>query len=125
MIKRNHPLTFAEKVYDSNTGYIYHITAIYPNGTIGLGMTDADIRENLLMFDCEITEDEYEYTTDAPDMLYQFVPNLVGRDGNNICYEHNTLGLYEEEGGDYPYYSPYLDENLFSHETFTREEYGA
>ena len=128
MIKRDHPLQLGEKVYDLNTEYIYHITAINPDGTVGLAMTDADIRENLLMFDCEIIEDEYDYTTDEPDALYQFVPGLVARDGNDICYEHDTETGWDDEKHDkdepyYPYYSPYLNEYLLGYEVFTPEEW--
>lgn len=116
MAKRNHPLQIGEKVYDLNTQYIYHIIGI--NGdVILLTMTQSDIEENLKMFDCEITEEEYDYIADNPADIYQFVPNLVARDGNDICYEHN----YTED--DYPYYSPYLNENLFTFETFSPEEW--
>ena len=118
MAQRNHPLTVGEKVYELDTAYIYHITGINEDGTVELSMTDVDIRENLLMFDCELTEDEYECVAE-PDNVYQFVPGLVGRDGNDICYEHNEL----EDG--YPYFSPYLYENLFTFETFTPEEWEA
>ena len=115
-------MQIGEKVYDLNTQYIYHIIGINKNA-IHLTMTQSDIEENLKMFDCEITEEEYDYIADNPADIYQFVPNLVARDGNPICYEHNKLGEYEEEGGDYPYYSPYLDENLFTFETFSPEEW--
>lgn len=119
MAQRNHPLQFGEKVYDYNTYYIYHIAGINPDGTIHLVMTDADIRENKLMFDCELTPDDYEYTTDDANALYQFVPGLVARDGNDICYEHT------QTTDDYPYFSPYLNENLFTIETFTPEEWAS
>lgn len=131
MIKRHHELQVGEQVYDLNSNLIYHITVINEDGTIGLAMTDEDIQENKLMFDCEIVEEEYEYTTNAPNMLYQFVPGLVGRDGSPICYEHCTeIGWAAEDEGHeeelfYPYFSPYLEENLFTFETFTQEEYEA
>lgn len=116
MAKRNHPLQIGEKVYDAATEYIYHIVGFNENGTVQLGMSDWDINENLKMFDCELTEEEYE-TVAFPDDLYQFVPGLVARDGNDICYEHQKT---EDE---YPYFSPYLYENLFTFETFTPEEW--
>ena len=123
MIKRNHPLTIGEQVYDCDTQYIYHITAFNPDGTIELAMWDWDLRENLIMFDCEITEDEYERTSDNPDALYQFVPGLVDRSDNPICYEHDTeVGWCGEEHNEgeayYPYFAPYLQENLFEFETY-------
>lgn len=116
MAKRNHPLQIGEKVYDLNTQYIYHIVGFNENGTVQLGMSDWDITENLKMFDCELTEEEYEAVA-FPDDLYQFVPGLVARDGNEICYEHQDT---EDE---YPYFSPYLYENLFTFETFTPDEW--
>ena len=119
MAKRNHPLQFGEKVYDLDHQLIYHITGINNDGSVDLSMTDADIRENYIMFDCEISTDEFEVTAFNPDRLYQFVPGLVARDGNDICYEH------QETEDNYPYFSPYLYENLFSFETFTPEEYNA
>lgn len=114
MIKRNHPLTIGEKVFDINTWLIYHITAINENGTIDLAMTDYDIAENLKMYDCEITEEEYEYVENDPSVIFQFAEGIVDRrSGNPVCFEHE---LY------YPYFSPYLNENLFTFETMPEEQ---
>lgn len=128
MVKRNHPLQIGEKVFDSDTMWVFHIHSIATDGTVTIKMTPEDIQENTDIFndgEFEITPEETERTVTRPNDLYQFAPNLVARDGNPICYEHNKFGEYEEEGGDYPYYSPYLDENLYTIEVFTPEEYDA
>ncbi len=128
MIKRNHPLTIGEKVYDANTMYIFHITAINEDGTIALSMTDYDIAENLKMFDCELTKEDYEFVEDDPCAVYQFAKGIVDRrSGNPVCYEHDTtIGKGSEDYVEgelyYPYFSPYLEENLFTFETMPEEQ---
>ena len=129
MIKRNHPLTIGEKVYDLNTMYIYHITAIDTDRDIvRLSMTDYDIAENLKMFDCELTEEDYEFVEDDPCAVYQFAKGIVDRrSGNPVCFEHDTeIGRGNEDYVEgelyYPYYSPYLEENLFTFETMPEEQ---
>ena len=116
-IKRNHPLAVGERVYDNETALVGHITAINEDGTINIEMLDFDEQENRKMFDEEFTEDETAWVCDNPDALYQFAPGLVARDGNAVCYEH----MPTEDG--YPYFSPYLYENLFSVEVFTFGEF--
>lgn len=127
MIKRNHPLTIGEKVYDVNMMYIYHITGISEDGIVYLSMTDDDIAENLKMFDCEL--EEKDYTTDSDELaVYQFAKGIVDRRGcNPVCYEHDTeIGKGSEDYVEgelyYPYYSPYLEENLFTFETMPEEQ---
>lgn len=116
MAQRHHPLQIGEKVYDLATEYIYHIAGFNENGMVRISMSDWDIEENLRMFDCEITEAEYDNLA-FPDDLYQFAPDLVARDGNPVCYEH------QETEDDYPYFSPYLYENLFGIEVGKPEEW--
>lgn len=113
-MKRNHDLFVGERVFDCNEMLVMHITAINPDGTVALEMLGDDEQENRLMFDEELADDELAYTTDEPDKIYQFVPNLVDREGNPICYEHQPTE------DDYPYYAPYLNENLFEFETFEK-----
>lgn len=113
---RNHPLKIGETVYDYNVNYWGVITSL-KDGKATLAMNGDTYQENIRMFDCEIPEEETEWETNDLDALYQIAPGLVARDGNIICYEH----YYTRDN--YPYFSPYLDENLFSFETFTREEY--
>ena len=130
MIKRNHPLTIGEKVFDVNMVYVYHITAIDNElGIVYLSMTDDDIAENLKMFDCEL--EEKDYTTDSPEIaVYQFAEGIVDRrSGNPVCFEHDTeIGIgadgYVEGELYYPYFSPYLEENLFTFETIPQEGCG-
>ena len=120
MAKRNHPLTVGEKVYDSDTMWVFHIHSIAKDGTVTIKMTPEDIQENTDIFndgEFDITPEEMERTVRNPDDLYQFAPNLIARDGNGVCYEHL------ETRDDYPYYSPYLDENLFGIEVGTPEEW--
>ena len=128
MIKRNHPLTIGEKVFDVNMMYIYHIIAIdTDHDIVYLSMTDDDIAENLKMFDCEL--EEKDYTTDSDELaVYQFAKGIVDRrSGNPVCFEHDTeIGRGSEDYVEgelyYPYYSPYLDENLFTFETMPEEQ---
>lgn len=109
-------LKIGDIVFDINTGYWGHITADYGNGRYGIQMTDADYKENYLMFDCEIEDEETVWIEDDENVLYLRAPGLYGRDGNAVCYEHM------DTEDDYPFYSPYLDENLFSFEVFTKEQ---
>ena len=128
MIKRNHPLTIGEKVFDVNMMYIYHIIAIdTDHDIVYLSMTDDDIAENLKMFDCEL--EEKDYTTDSDELaVYQFAKGIVDRrSGNPVCFEHDTeIGRGSEDYVEgelyYPYFSPYLDENLFTFETMPEEQ---
>ena len=108
---RNHPLFVGEKVYDCEKQYIGTIVSI-KGSMVYLEMQGDDEQENRLMFDCEITEYELSWHSHAKN-IYQFAKGIVGRDGNPVCYEHMKTA------DDYPYYSPYLDENLFSIETYT------
>ena len=106
-------------MFDYNAGYWGYITKLDDNGDTSLEMYGWAIEENFKMFDCDIPENEYQWATHRRDMLYQVAEGLVGRDGNIVCYEHN------DTEDDYPYFSPYLDENLFSIEVFNEGEYEA
>ena len=119
MAKRNHDLYVGELVFDYFCGAWGYIQNLDDNGDVSLEMYGWALEENMKMFDCEITEDEHQWATHRRDMLYQIAEGLVGRDGNIVCYEHNDT----EDG--YPYFSPYLDENLFSIEVFNKGEYEA
>ena len=105
-IKRNHPLFIGEKVYDDNMHLICEILEIN-NDKVKVSQ-EKYIQENKKMFDLDCEEDGLEWETEA-DMLYQFVEDYVAiDDGNPICYEHNKTE------DDYPFFSPYLYENLFA-----------
>lgn len=120
MVKRNHPLFVGEIVFDYNKGFfgvIVELTdkmaVIDMNGTpkktnIKRGWCES---ENRTMFDTELTEEETKWTTEDLDALYQIANGIKdSRTENMVCYEHTEMD------DDYPYYSPYLDENLFNFE---------
>lgn len=54
---------------------------------------------------------EYGEYGQKAEALYRYVPDMVdAKVKMPICFEEN-------DGIDYPYYSPYLDENLYDFET--------
>ena len=123
MNKRNHPLTIGEIVFDIDV-MCFGVLVKLENGVATIDMNGIPKdkynpnvpcgwceMENKFMFDEEITENELMWTTDNLDNLYQVAWGVKDtRTENLVCYEHNNL---EDE---YPYYSPYLNENLFSFE---------
>ena len=115
-MKRNHELYVGERVFDCNEMLVMHVTAINEDGTVELEMLGDDEQENRLMFDSELEEGDYKWTTDEPHMIYQFAKGLVDREGNPVCYEHN------DTRDEYPYYAPYLNENLYSFEVFDEHD---
>ena len=124
---RNHPLTLGEVVFDLNQNYFGVITELgysadgkqhakismvaqstYPNANLPIGWCEY---ENKIMMDCEITENDLEWETDDVDALYQIAWGVKDvRTENIVCYEH------QESDDEYPYYSPYWDENLYNFE---------
>ena len=71
--------------------------------------------ENKTMMDSEIKEDELTWETKDLNMLYQVAWGVRDkRTDNLVCYEHVVM---EDE---YPYYSPYLEENLYNFEVEER-----
>ena len=80
-----------------------------------LEMDDWCEQENKRMFDSEIPDDELKWDTACEEDLYAIAEGLVARDGNPVCYEH------QKTEDDYPYFSPYLDENLFSIEVWFKK----
>lgn len=123
MNKRNHPLTIGEIVFDIDV-MCFGVLVKLKNGVATINMNGIPKdkynpnlpwgwceMENKLMFDEEITENELMWTTDNLDNLYQVAWGVKDtRTENLVCYEHNN---FEDE---YPYYSPYLNENLFNFE---------
>ena len=119
---RNHKLTIGEIVFDVNKRVFGVIVELNDNKAvldmngkysdavpknIPIGWCE---RENKIMFDEEITDDELVWETEELDELYQVAWGVTDREGNVVCYEHIE---FEDE---YPYYSPYLDENQFNFE---------
>ena len=112
---REHGLYDGERVFDNGNRVWAHVLRI-EDGMAWVQMTHEDLEENVKMFDEEIPYEEEGRTWCVPTRdLYQIAPGIYGRDGNPVCYEHNyTRDLY-------PYYSPYLDENLFHIEVSRKE----
>lgn len=113
---RHHELTVGERVYDVFSGAWGHITAILGT-TVHLTMNDEDVKENEYLTESEVTEEMRSWKTSRLDSIYQYAPGLKGRDGHPVCHEHIELE------GEYPYFSPSLDENLYTIETYTDGEY--
>lgn len=119
---RNHPLKVGEVVFDLNACYFGVIVELSDNrAKLDMNGRSDDVRpgwceyENRLMFDEEIQEDELVWETGSLGALYQVAWGTTDlRTGNIVCYEHIPL----EDG--YPYYSPYLEENLFNFEVDAR-----
>lgn len=122
---RNHPLTVGEVVFDLNQNYfgvIVELTGDHARiDTNGPATYPKPIRdgwcedENRLMMDMDIQKEDLAWETDDLDALYQVAWDVQdSRTGNVVCYEH------QEFDDEYPYYSPYLEENLFQFETEER-----
>lgn len=122
---RNHPLRVGEIVFDIDVcffGVIVELTenkaVLDMNGkTIGLNVKSGWCEnENRLMFDEELSEDELKWECDNLDNLYQVAWGVKDkRTENVVCYEH--IEMYDDEHDiEYPYFSPYLNENLYHFE---------
>lgn len=116
MNKRNHELVVGEVVFDCDNMTFGIITVLTPTKAV-LEMNkdfehDFDcLEENLTMMDSEITENEQKWETDNLMGLYQVDWGRVDlREELPVCFEHDP-------NIDYPFYSPYLDENLYRFET--------
>ena len=120
--ERNHPLFVGEVVFDVDKMFFGVITELTKdkavldmngkpkNSNVTIGWCE---KENRIMFDVEITEEETKWECNSLDSLYQIAWGIVDcRTENIVCYEHNEM-----TNEDYPFYSPYLDENLFNIET--------
>ena len=105
-VNRHHPLYVGEKVYDNNKGLICEVVEI--NGKKVKVSRENFVEENKKMFGPDCEEDAMEWETED-DAVYQFVNGVTdAREGNPVCYEHTSI--------DYPFYSPYLNENLYAFE---------
>lgn len=109
---RHHELKKGEMVFDDNNRVWGEL----------IGMANDDETAAILTTRCKELNEELGHDVYAvPDIIftdfdnvYQIADGLTDRDGNIICHEHH----YEI---DYPYYSPYLAENLYESETFKYE----
>ena len=105
-LNRHHPLYVGEKVYDNNKGLICEVVEI--NGKKVKVSQEKFVEENKKIFDPDCEEDAMAWETDD-DAVYQFADGVIdAREGNPVCYEHTSI--------DYPFYSPYLCENLYTFE---------
>lgn len=92
MIAREKPLSIGGRVFDCLEHKCVRIVEFLERGMVRVESEDAGT-----------------WLTDDGN-LYQFVPDMVDtRCEEPVCYEH-------EDEIDYPYYSPYLDENLYGFE---------
>ena len=123
-IKRNHPLFIGEIVFDYDLGFFGVIVEL-TDTTAVLDMNGIPKKtnvkrgwcemENKIAFDSEITEEETIWTCDNLVSLYQVAWGIMDKRTENIvCYEH----IITENG--YPYFSPYLEENLYNFEVEER-----
>lgn len=105
-VNRHHPLYVGEKVYDNNKGLICEVVEI--NGKKVKVSRENFVEENKKMFGPDCEEDAMEWETED-DAVYQFVNGVTdAREGKPVCYEHTSI--------DYPFYSPFLCENLYAFE---------
>lgn len=114
---RNHKLKVGEVVFDNNVGFYGVIVELTENSAVldmngkikGINLPNGWCEtENKMMFDEEIEEKDLRWECDDLNSLYQIAWGIKdSRTENIVCYEHIA---------DYPYYSPYLDENLFNFE---------
>lgn len=124
-MKRNHNLFVGEVVFDVDNNYFGVIVELgnnYAKINMYGKVTDTNVPnlpngwceyENKIMFDYEITEKDLVWETNNLDMLYQIAWGIKDiRTNNIVCYEHNDIGEI------YPYYSPYLEENLYTFEVY-------
>lgn len=114
--KRNHELTIGEIVFDDQHHLFGVITSIdAEKGIYTLDMTKKDPEHP--DFDCkEENQDYFEFwihddiwTCEEANQLYQINWKVVDCRWNKaVCYEH------QKTMDNYPFYSPYLEENLFN-----------
>ena len=104
-VNRHHPLYVGEKVFDDTEQLICEVIEI--NGKKVKVSQEKYIEENKKMFDLGREDDAMEWEADD-DAIYQFADGVTDREGNPVCYEHTS--------SDYPFYSPYLYENLYAFE---------
>lgn len=105
-MNRHHPLYVGEKVYDNNAELICEVVEI--NGQNVVVSQEKYVEENKKMFDLDCEKEPMKWVADA-DELYQFADGITDRrEGNPVCYEHTSI--------DYPFFSPYLYENLYTFE---------
>ena len=104
-VNRHQPLYVGEKVFDDTEQLICEVIEI--NGKKVKVSQEKYIEENKKMFGLGREDDAMEWEADD-EAIYQFADGVTDREGNPVCYEHTS--------SDYPFYSPYLYENLYAFE---------
>lgn len=105
------PLAVGDTVFDCKVHLFAVITNIDKFGSVHLDQSKT-LEHNKQHFDYDPELENATWIVNDPSCLYQLVPGRVDhREGMPICYEH------QKTQDNYPYYSPYLDENLFLFET--------
>lgn len=105
------PLAVGDTVFDCEMHLFAVITDIDKFGFVHLDQSKT-LEHKQRHFDCDAELYGATWVVSDTDCLYQLVPDRIDhREGLPICYEH------QETQDNYPYYSPYLDENLFLFET--------
>lgn len=112
MYKRNHKLEVGEIVFDNENRLWGRVIRLNHKNAV-IGQRDL-IKRNKIEMDCEAEKDAEEWVVSRAN-LYQEAKGVTDRYGNSVCYEHLI--------GEYPFYSPSLDENMFAIEvTFNFEK---
>ena len=112
MYKRNHKLEVGEIVFDNENRLWGRVIRLNHKNAV-IGQRDL-INRNKIEMGCEAEKDAEEWVVSRAN-LYQEAKGVTDRCGNSVCYEHLI--------GEYPFYSPSLDENMFAIEvTFNFEK---
>lgn len=105
-VNRHHELYVGEKVYDNDAELVCEVVKI--DGNKVLVSQEKYVEHNKLHFDLDCDQEPMEWVADAEN-LYQFADGVTdAREGQDVCYEHTSM--------DYPFFSPYLYENLYAFE---------
>ena len=117
---RNHPLSVGEVVFDLNWNYygvIVELTDDHAKIDMDGEANQPFIKrgwceyQNKLVMDKDVRDEDRVWETDDLDALYQVAWGVKdARTENIVCYEHADFPDL------YPYYSPYLEENLYEFE---------
>lgn len=115
VMKRIHDLTIGEHIFDISTFYFGKIADIRIADGVKKYLFTVDNwceRQNQILHEYdEMIHDDSIWENNKEYQIYQIADGYVDNRTNNIvCHEHMKLE------DDYPYYSPYLNENLFSFE---------
>lgn len=110
MAMPEHRVKIGEKVFDYCKEYVCEVVKFLDNGMVLVNKGKFS-EHNRNQFDLDEAKDEDEWEVEE-GYLYQFADGMIDvREGMPVCIEHMP-----DTKNNYPYYSPYLQENLFSFE---------